>query len=468
MGSYFTSVIGITNSFLWRGAPSSCNGVQLPERLIEVEPLPTTIGLQLAKAGRSAQLRRPAMLAYTDLAPSILRQRLVVEGYPSKPISDVAIKQYLSKLSEVTAMRSLMDPVTHKSDMYGWAGWIHWETSGTHFYAWEQPVLFFSVDIYTCKQFDPQVVVDFTREFFQATDITAKDFSSNPPTRSAAALAIAPTLKYTLSDLELEVLTSRLLTEQPPRTKDDLVLYRVEGTDETSNLARHIERQVFYERFKNTDADMRRIYGNYEAASVFFLVVDQALCRPIGTMRAIKNSSAGLPSLNDAAKYAGISADKFLKHYGLANLDTVWDIGTLAIPKEHRDRDEHHVVAMLYRGAHLRGRLDGMTHYIALVDSNLFRTFKMMGFAFYPMAGAKSFAYEGSEDTTPLCGISENFFPEVDERRRTADRKMKPIIEYFARRFINGYDVDHRLMFEHAMWPGGTSPLTKITEKARL
>ena len=36
----------------------------------------------------------------------------------------------------------LLEPVTHRSDRYGWAGWIHWETSGAHFYAWEQPRLF--------------------------------------------------------------------------------------------------------------------------------------------------------------------------------------------------------------------------------------------------------------------------------------------------------------------------------------
>ena len=36
-------------------------------------------------------------------------------------------------------MNVLLDPVTHRSDRYGWAGWVHWEASGAHFYAWEQP-----------------------------------------------------------------------------------------------------------------------------------------------------------------------------------------------------------------------------------------------------------------------------------------------------------------------------------------
>lgn len=113
---------------------------------------------------------------YVDLAPQILRQRLVVEGYPSASISDSQIKDYLKQLADVTDMVTLIEPVTHSSDKFGWAGWTHWETSGAHFYAWDRPLLFFSVDIYTCKAFDPAKVVAFTEEFFGANDITFKEF----------------------------------------------------------------------------------------------------------------------------------------------------------------------------------------------------------------------------------------------------------------------------------------------------
>lgn len=110
-----------------------------------------------------------------DLAPSIYRQRLIVEGYPARPITDEQISRYLSELSKVLDMTQLLSPVTHRSDLYGWAGWIHWETSGAHFYAWEQPVLFFSVDIYTCKQFSVEDAVSFTRQFFSTTEIVWKE-----------------------------------------------------------------------------------------------------------------------------------------------------------------------------------------------------------------------------------------------------------------------------------------------------
>lgn len=111
-----------------------------------------------------------------DLAPSIFRQRLVIEGTCREALGDVEIRTYLHRLSEVCGMRALMDPVTHRSERFGWAGWIHWETSGAHFYAWEEPTLFFSVDVYTCKRFDPADVISFTRAFFDPTDLVAFTF----------------------------------------------------------------------------------------------------------------------------------------------------------------------------------------------------------------------------------------------------------------------------------------------------
>lgn len=67
---------------------------------------------------------------YRDLAPSICRQRLVVEGTCSGPVTELAIRQYLSEITQVLDMTILSDPVTHVSERFGWAGWVHWEESG--------------------------------------------------------------------------------------------------------------------------------------------------------------------------------------------------------------------------------------------------------------------------------------------------------------------------------------------------
>ena len=111
-----------------------------------------------------------------DLAPEICRQRLVVEGLCRTPIDAPEIRKYLSELSSAIDMVSLMEPVTHQSPLYGWAGWIHWETSGAHFYAWDVPRLFFSVDIYACKPFTAQTVLDLTEATFDAYDLVHKEF----------------------------------------------------------------------------------------------------------------------------------------------------------------------------------------------------------------------------------------------------------------------------------------------------
>lgn len=111
-----------------------------------------------------------------DLAPEIFRQRLVIEGLVDTNISAPQISAYLSDLSRVLDMIALVEPVTHRSDRYGWAGWIHWETSGAHFYAWEQPRQFFSVDIYTCKAFDIERAVEFTSDTFRAHHVVHRSF----------------------------------------------------------------------------------------------------------------------------------------------------------------------------------------------------------------------------------------------------------------------------------------------------
>jgi len=111
-----------------------------------------------------------------DLAPQIHRQRLVVEGTVTSSISAEDIVRYLKDLGRVTRMSVLTEPVTHRSPMYGWAGWVHWETSGAHFYAWDTPHRFFSVDVYTCKAFDADAVTAFTSEFFGATETVSRGF----------------------------------------------------------------------------------------------------------------------------------------------------------------------------------------------------------------------------------------------------------------------------------------------------
>lgn len=139
-------------------------------------PQPTTSDVRESEAATSRVEVCRCSNEMPDLAPMITRKRLVIEGTCRWPIVEDQIVRYLAKLSDVCGMRLLVEPVTHRSERYGWAGWVHWENSGAHFYAWDTPLLFFSVDIYTCSEFDVERACEFTRTFFQAPQAVAMLF----------------------------------------------------------------------------------------------------------------------------------------------------------------------------------------------------------------------------------------------------------------------------------------------------
>lgn len=112
---------------------------------------------------------------WRNISPDIFRQRLIIEGVTPQKIDDARISDYLKELSSVCKMNALMDPFTHRSPKFGWSGWMHWETSGVHFYAWDQPNSFFSVDIYTCKQFSCEDAFAFTKKYFNTNDCVWKE-----------------------------------------------------------------------------------------------------------------------------------------------------------------------------------------------------------------------------------------------------------------------------------------------------
>jgi len=89
-----------------------------------------------------------------NLAPHIKRQRLFFEGKRNAPIGSEQIVDYFLRLSDLLKMRPIGEVVTSFSPDEGWAGWIHWTTSGGEFMAWDEPdgTGFFTVDIYTCRQ----------------------------------------------------------------------------------------------------------------------------------------------------------------------------------------------------------------------------------------------------------------------------------------------------------------------------
>ena len=111
-----------------------------------------------------------------DLEPRVYRQRLIIEARYAKPITEDLVKRYLLELTRVAGMTVINGPfissATGKAKPIhaGYEGAVIWAESGAQIYTWEQ-FNFLTVDVYTCKRFDDQKLIDFTREFFQLTEL---------------------------------------------------------------------------------------------------------------------------------------------------------------------------------------------------------------------------------------------------------------------------------------------------------
>lgn len=119
---------------------------------------------------------------FVDLAPNIVRRRLVVECIHKNNFDEKKIYDYMVQLSEVMNMTIVTMPVTNYVQEYGFSAYMSWKESGMHVYTWNKDENndrpnFMSIDIYTCKNFRIKDVIDFTRLTFsdEITDITWRE-----------------------------------------------------------------------------------------------------------------------------------------------------------------------------------------------------------------------------------------------------------------------------------------------------
>lgn len=123
-------------------------------------------------------------MSWKNLAPELVRQRVVIEALTDHVIGEEEIKDYLKKLSIVLDMHPLQEPYSYPAMDAGFGGWIHWITSGAHVYSYSaewtkvgSPLL--SVDAYTCKSFSIDEAVVFTKQYFNAKEIVWKEVDAN-------------------------------------------------------------------------------------------------------------------------------------------------------------------------------------------------------------------------------------------------------------------------------------------------
>ena len=119
---------------------------------------------------------------FVDLAPNIVRRRLVVECIHKNNFDEKKIYDYMVNLSKIMNMTIVTMPVTNYVQEYGFSAYMSWKESGMHVYTWNNDENngrpnFMSIDIYTCKNFEIKDVIDFTRLTFidEITDITWRE-----------------------------------------------------------------------------------------------------------------------------------------------------------------------------------------------------------------------------------------------------------------------------------------------------
>lgn len=114
-------------------------------------------------------------MKWRNLAPNLVRQRLIIEGTTREIVKPERFKEYLLELAKATGTQVLSGPYAYSAHEMGYGGWIHWKSSGAHVYSYPTNPPLFTVDIYTCKSFSVKEAVEFTRKFFNAIEMVWKE-----------------------------------------------------------------------------------------------------------------------------------------------------------------------------------------------------------------------------------------------------------------------------------------------------
>jgi hypothetical protein len=116
-----------------------------------------------------------------DLAPDITRQRLLIEGCYTSLVDRDTVQRYLLTLAAHLELQSYGEVVIHspsgigKEQNAGFDAFLPLIDSGISLYVWSARS-FFAVVLFTCKRFDVEQALQFTRQFFSAAEIEHQSF----------------------------------------------------------------------------------------------------------------------------------------------------------------------------------------------------------------------------------------------------------------------------------------------------
>jgi hypothetical protein len=116
-----------------------------------------------------------------DLAPGILRQRLLIEGFFTVPLDEAAVADYLTGLAAHLDLRAYGPPQVHspqglgKPENAGFDAFMPLIDSGISLYVWSARS-FFAAVLFTCKHFEVESALAFTRGYFGSAELEHREF----------------------------------------------------------------------------------------------------------------------------------------------------------------------------------------------------------------------------------------------------------------------------------------------------
>jgi S-adenosylmethionine decarboxylase len=116
-----------------------------------------------------------------DLAPDIVRQRLLIEGFYELDIDAAVIESYFGRLCDGLGLQAygnptLFSPAGKGQEInQGYDAFLPLVDSGVSLYAWTAR-RFLAVVLFTCKRFDAARAVELTAAFFRMSRSAVREF----------------------------------------------------------------------------------------------------------------------------------------------------------------------------------------------------------------------------------------------------------------------------------------------------
>jgi hypothetical protein len=111
-----------------------------------------------------------------DLAPDIVRQRLLVEGFYRTEVDEAAVRRFLAELPAALGLRTYGEAVVHapggtgRDANEGYDAFVPLIDSGISLYVWTAR-RFLALVVFTCKAFDQDTATRVTRTYFEMPEI---------------------------------------------------------------------------------------------------------------------------------------------------------------------------------------------------------------------------------------------------------------------------------------------------------